>query len=173
MRKKIEVAGFRFEFEDVIDAFIFDLEVRDLNEYPDAQLSAVDVLVELKNRYFYIVTRDFADSSVLNEYVSEMNIVDTKNQLTNVIKHKFRDTFLYRFAEQKIDKPIFCLVLSTLPKRANLWLQKNLHEHLPVSIPMRLQANNRWKRPLVRTCLVLDVELWNLEPALNSFVEKI
>ena len=123
MQKKIEVAGFRFEFEDVIDAFNFDLVVRDLKEYPDAQLSAVDVLVELKDRFFCIVTRDFANPPVLYQYVgNEKQAIEIKNQLVNVLKYKFRDTFLYRFAEQKIDKPILCLVLSTLPKRANLWL---------------------------------------------------
>ena len=43
MQKKIESTGFRFDFVNIIDAFNFDLNVRDLYEYPDAHLSAVDV----------------------------------------------------------------------------------------------------------------------------------
>ena len=72
------------------------------------------------------------------------------------LKYKYRDSYLYRHAEDRVDKPVFYLCLLILESPLNMALQKALRRELPVGRP-----SGRWERELVRSCHVLNLEKWN------------
>jgi hypothetical protein len=72
------------------------------------------------------------------------------------LKYKYRDTYLYRHAEEKVDKPIHYICLINLDNAQNSIMQKNLRRELPVGI-----ASIRWKHGIVSSCQVLDAKKWN------------
>ena len=63
---------------------------------------------------------------------------------------------LYRFAENKIEKPIHYICLLTFENALNISMQKALKHELPVG-----RAGTRWKRDIVKSCQVLNPKKWN------------
>ena len=76
--------------------------------------------------------------------------------LKSYLKYKYRDSYLFRHAEDKVDKPIHYICLLTFENALNTALHKALRLELPVG-----RASSRWKRELVRSCQVVNLEKWN------------
>lgn len=106
---RIEADGFRFDFTDAIDAFVFDETDKFKPMYHGLShaMKAVDLIVELDSAYLFIEVKNFHSPGNYQEG-------DAFNNLRNTLKLKFRDTWLYRWAENKVDKPIYYLCLLTL-----------------------------------------------------------
>ena len=66
------------------------------------------------------------------------------------------DAYLYRHAEQKVDKPIHYICLLSFDNALNNAMQKALKKELPMG-----RASPRWKTTLVESCQVLNIERWN------------
>ena len=81
---------------------------------------------------------------------------DCFNHLRNVLKYKYRDTFLYRWAERKIDKPVRYICLLALENALISRMNKEIRIQLPLSRPVE-----RWERSIVDSCVVLNEERWN------------
>jgi hypothetical protein len=98
---KIVVDGFEFDFQDAISAFVFDEKDRTSPTYHGLShaMKAVDLIVELEDDYLFVEVKDFHEP----EEYQDRNFF---NHLRDVLKYKYRDSFLYRWAEQKTDKPI-------------------------------------------------------------------
>ena len=90
---RMTVDGFDFDFMDAIDAFVFDEKDKNLPTYHGLShaMKAVDIIVELENDYLFIEVKDFYSP---DDYKNG----DCFNHLRNVLKYKYRDTFLYRWA---------------------------------------------------------------------------
>ena len=73
-----------------------------------------------------------------------------------VLKHKFRDTWLYRWAQGKADKPVRYLCLLTLDSAMLSVRSKELRQQLPVGL-----AGPNWSGALAQSCVVLNLERWN------------
>ena len=112
-------------------------------------MKAVDFVVEFQERYFFIEIKDPPHEGI---YASNKAKVD----LVADLARKFRDTFLYRWAEGKIDKPIFFLCLVELESAYVQVLMQELEEKLPTK-----KTPARWKSPLAKECLVSNIEIWN------------
>ncbi|MGL6225812.1 MAG: hypothetical protein ACRC10_04200 [Thermoguttaceae bacterium] len=147
----VECDGFRFDFEDVLDAFIFDEKDKSRPTYHGVTaLKSVDILVECKDYWYFIEVKDFHD---LKRYEHE----EGENQLREILKYKFRDSYLYRHAEQAINKPIiYICFLANMENALCGKLCKTLKTELPIGI-----KTERWSRELARNCFVVNQERWN------------
>ncbi|MCY4147872.1 MAG: hypothetical protein OXF73_00680 [Gammaproteobacteria bacterium] len=158
--KAVEVDGFSFRFEDAIDAFVFDEKDVTKATFHGAPMKAVDIITEFANCYVYIEMKDYDDPSVydIRSAMSDDEQIKRKkrfNWLKDYLKYKFRDSYLYRHAEQKVDKPIHYICLNNFDSGLNFLIQKSLRLELPVGKP-----SDRWIQSLVVSCHVVNFERW-------------
>ncbi|WP_300460127.1 hypothetical protein [Desulfobacula sp.] len=148
---KMTVDGFDFEFEDAIDVFVFDEKDKNLPNYHGLShaMKAVDLIVELENDYLFIEVKDFNEP---DDYFDGNYF----NHLREVLKQKYRDTFLYRWAENKINKPIRYLCLLTLDNALTSRMNKEIKKQLPVGRPI-----SRWEKAIAQSSVVVNIDRWN------------
>ncbi len=155
------IDGFSFDFTDALDAFVFDEKDRSKATFHGQPMKAVDIVVELSSAYLYLEIKDFHDPAAYDirnfDDEEELKVKrDGFKWLKNYLKYKYRDSYLYRHAEKKVQKPIHYLCLLTFENALNSIMQKSLTRELPVG-----KASRRWKRELVTSCQVLNLEKWN------------
>ncbi len=101
--------GLEFNFSDAIYGFKFDETDKHNEHYHGLShcMKAVDFIIELENDYLFVEVKDFHDPE---RYRDSEGFKKLKNDL----KIKLRDSLLYRFAEDRIDKPVryLCLIIS-------------------------------------------------------------
>lgn len=158
---RIDADGFSFDFTDAIDAFVFDETDRSNPNYHGAPMKAVDIVAEFEYAYVYVEMKDFDDPDMYDPDLAEDEEAlkerhDHFKWLKNYLKYKYRDTYLYRHAEDKVDKPIHYICLLTLDSPLNTVMQKDLTRELPTG-----RASRRWTREIVRSCQVVNVAKWN------------
>jgi len=141
----------QFDFSDAKAAFKFDEQDRSASAYHGLShcMKAVDFLVEYDDHYLFIEVKIPRSPA---RYASEHDISDLIKNLTQ----KFRDTFLYRWAEDKLDKPVHYHCLIELDNAQTLHLMHQLKRHLPTE-----RCPIRWQRPLAHVCTVANRETWN------------
>ena len=160
---RIEVDGFAFDFTDALDVFCFDEKDKTKPHFHGLShtMKAVDLVVELPTSYLFIEIKDFhgADDDDFNRAMDNAQRTEHQPRFTrlrDVLRDKFRDTWLYRWAEGKTDKPIHYLCLLTLDNALLSLMGKELKRQLPTGI-----AGPRWHRALAHSCTVLNLERWN------------
>jgi hypothetical protein len=160
---RIEADGFEFDFPDALDAFCFDEKDKTKPHFHGLShaMKAVDLVVELPTDYLFIEIKDFhaADDYDFKRALDAAQRTERQacfNHLRDVLKHKFRDTWLYRWAEGKIDKPIRYLCLLTLDNALLSVMNQELRRQLPVG-----RVGPRWNNALAQSCVVLNVARWN------------
>ena len=158
---KIDADGFSFDFTDAIDAFVFDETDKSNPRYHGVPMKAVDIVVELEEDYVYVEMKDFDHLGIFSPDLDEDEEAlkerrDHFKWLKNYLKYKYRDTYLYRHAEEKVDKPIHYICLLTFDDKLNIVMQKDLTRELPTG-----RASRRWKREIVSSCQVVNVAKWN------------
>lgn len=141
----------QFDFTGAIDAFKFD--------EPDPAsatshglshcMKAVDFVVEYSDHYLFVEIKD-------PKSLSRYNAPQDSAQLIKSLVGKFRDTFLYRWAEGKLDKPIRYLCLVDVDNAQTLYLMKQLRKELPVD-----KQPARWRQPLAQLCAITNRTTWN------------
>lgn len=143
--------GFQFDFPDAIDAFVFDDQDRESTNFHGLShaMKAVDLVVELENDYLFVEMKDFHSP----EDYSDGGYF---NHLCESLKYKYRDSFLYRWAENKVNKPIRYLCLLNLDNALLSRMNKEINQQLPPGTP-----NSRWQRPIAESCVVLNQDRWN------------
>ena len=153
----VESDGYRFDFTDAIDAFKFD-ETDPLSPtFHGAPMKAVDIVAELPATYLFIEVKEFDKPSDYNaESTDTTGSFDHFTWLKRYLKYKYRDSYLYRCAEDKIDKPVHYLCLLNFDDALNFNMGKNLRKELPVG-----RAGKRWIKILAQSCQVLNMAAWN------------
>ena len=147
----VEKDKYRFQFSNAINAFPFDEQLPYKPFFHGAPMKAVDVLAEFELYDIYIEIKDYLDGKKSGPQDYEFR--------ADILRYKFRDTFLYRFAEGKILKPVKYFILTdlTTPQiRANF---SNFNTSLPVGIPATVAK--RWKREIASECRILNLDNWN------------
>ena len=155
------IDGFSFDFTDALDAFVFDERDRSKITFHGQPMKAVDIIAEFPDAYVFVEMKNFDDPETYNtkDFITKEDLKTKRDKfkwLKNYLKYKYRDSYLYRQAEQKVDKPIHYICLLTFDNPLNEIMQKTLRKELPVG-----KASKRWKRELVNTCYVVNVEKWN------------
>lgn len=158
---KIDADGFSFDFTDAINAFVFDEKDKSKPSYHGLPMKAVDIVAEFSDAYIFVEMKDLHDPDSYNEMLADGE-EDGKTKranfkwLKNYLKYKYRDTYIFRHAEDKADKPIHYICLLTFDNALNTRLQKSLKQELPVG-----KASKRWRREIASSCHVLNVDRWN------------
>lgn len=160
---RIEADGFEFHFPDALDAFCFDEKDKTKSHFHGLShaMKAVDLVIELPTDYLFIEIKDFNAADDYN-FKHALDAAQRKERqacfshLRDVLKHKFRDSWLYRWSEGKIDKPIRYLCLLTLDNALLSVMSQELRRQLPVGA-----AGPRWTGSLAQSCAVVNLERWN------------
>lgn len=141
----------QFDFTGALNAFKFDEQSSSSTTFHGLShcMKAVDFVVEYLDHYLFIEIKDPSDPA---RYGSERD----KAELLKNLATKFRDTFIYRWAEDKLDKPVRYQCLVELDNAQTLYLMDQLKHLLPVS-----KAPSRWRKPLASFCAVSNTATWN------------
>ncbi len=141
-----------FNFTDGTNVFKFD-EVN--NASPNYHglthcMKSVDFIIECQDDWLFVEIKDFEHPS--RSFAGTPDIDDLVAKLVQ----KYRDTFLYRWAEKKLDKPIryICLVALSSP---SVYLTDKLKRQLPVP----KKQSERWSQSIVLSVSVMNIEEWN------------
>lgn len=122
-------------------------------------MKAVDWIIDLQDKTYFVELKDLdADAATQhdqrNQYRENLNAGRKDEDLVR----KFRDSFIYQWACEKIDKPIFYLVViacQALDHAMLLHRAKELRRKLPSDVP------KVWRQAIVETVLVFNEETWN------------
>jgi hypothetical protein len=160
----VEADGYQIDFKDAIGAFKFDETDKTKPTYHGATvLKAVDVIAEFDSAYVFVEIKDYDTPEDFDE-LSGVEEEDIKVRqahfkwLKNYLKYKFRDSFLYRHAENKVDKPIHYLCLLNFDNALNTKMTKSLKNELPVG-----KKSSRWANEISKSCNALNLKKWNEE----------
>lgn len=148
---KVSADGFEFDFTDAVDAFVFDDKNPASPRFHGLShaMKAVDLVVELLTDYLFVEVKDFHGP---DDYTEDKCF----DHLRERLKYQYRDTFLYRWAEDKVDKPIRYICLLTLDNALLSRMNKELRAQLPPG-----KAAPRWMREIACSCVVVNSERWN------------
>lgn len=143
--------GFEFDFTDAINVIIFDEKDKNNPNFHGLShaMKAVDLIVELSDCYLFIEVKDFHQPD-------DYKVKDAFSHLRESLKYKFRDTWLYRWCEDKLDKPIKYLCLLELDSALLIQMTKELKKQLPMGA-----TGPRWNQQLAMSCVVLNSKIWN------------
>jgi hypothetical protein len=151
MSVEVECDGFKIEFKEVVNAFIFDeKDKKKTNTYHGMShaMKAVDIIVELPDAHFFIEIKNFNEPEKYRES-------DKYQYLLKTLKYKYRDSWLYYRCEDKINKPIKYICLLELETPLLIKVTKDLKKQLPVS-----RAGPRWQQEICNSCAVINLALW-------------
>lgn len=162
-QQHVKCDGFAFHFSDAIHAFKFDESDRTMPNYHGAPMKKVDVVAELESAYIFVEIKDYADQDpdTFDPRLigSEEETAERRKKmkwLKNYLKYKYRDSFLFRHAEGKSDKPIHYICVLTFDNAFNNFFSKQLRLELPIG-----KANRRWTTHLAESCHVINIDTWN------------
>ena len=123
-------------------------------------MKAVDFIVEETDRILFIEFKDPDDPRATKARREKFIEKFSSGGLDADLKYKYRDTFLYQWASDKIDKPIHYWVLVAAKNLTTLHLTRRtdaLRRELPLCGP----PSGGWRRPIVTDCMVFNLHTWN------------
>ncbi len=182
MSIQIITDGYVFDFgADAMDAFVFDSDT--YNGIRNTMRS-VDIIAEFPNEYLFIELKKYdpkkggiefrcplwdektiSQKCPLSQNTRKRNAASVK-RIARDLRQKFCDTFLYRYAQEKIEKSInFICVVEGCDSAITL----RLNEIISQSIPKGMPHHTNWKRAIVKNVAVVNVEGWNNAEKLNRF----
>ena len=168
---KVTVDEYKFDFPSAKELYKFD-ETDNLSPHYHgvSVLKAVDVMAEFSNCYLWIEIKQYTDEDIVRlkkegDQRKPCDKYHIKSYLRNNLVGKYRDTFLYRYAEQKLDKPIFYVCLLNFDSALKTHFRKELIRFIPTGIP----NNKRWKRKIIEGLIVVDEKDWVRNPKLSDF----
>lgn len=150
-----------FTFTNARSVIKFD----DPSTHGVAEMKAVDFVVEFEDFVLFVEVKDPDHTESTPERVEAFRAKLHSGKLLNDLKYKFRDTFIYRWACDELDKPIKYVVLIQMgalqPRTYQLWTDK-LRRALPTTEP----AN--WVRRLLSEAWVMNMHTWNTRSPFGS-----
>jgi hypothetical protein len=145
-----------FTFLNCIEAVKFDDEKRHGLSHC---MSAVDFICEFDDKIVFIEIKDLHQVGVTPERQKKYLERLQSGEIDNALKLKFRDSYLYRLAQEKLSKDIHYYVLlefDRLDNVARMVRTDRLKRVLPLD-----GSRFGWVRSLAKVCLVMNIEQWN------------
>lgn len=151
----LEQDGFRFDFGPD-RAFIFDEKDPNNPHFHQAPMKAVDLIIELEDRFYFVELKDYSNPQTWNEILTNRKQAPEKvvNWLKEILKAKFRDSFLCRWAEVVPEKDVFYICLIDTKAFSLGPFANSLRRELPVGL------QKGWKRAIAKSCVVMNLETW-------------
>lgn len=166
MKLVLNEERFEFDFPQAISLYKFDERDPMSPHYHNTVMKAVDVMAEFPNFQLWIEIKEYTVEQINNmkaEGNQKKNGDDyhLKTWLLGNVKYKFRDTFLYRYCENKIPEKIVYIFLTNFDDALNSFFRKELIKHIPAI------KITQWSKTLLEKdhILVVNKEAWerNLE----------
>ena len=156
---KLRERDLEIDFTNAVDAIIFDqMKANKPNYHGIGEMHRVDFVVELAEAILFVEVKDpgnpKAQAEGLEKFYGELK----DGTLGDTFAAKFIDTFLYRWAEDLLHKPVHYISLVTIEDSE---LLPNLSDEIAKKIPPMGKSMPRWKRQLVENCQVFNIDLWN------------
>lgn len=156
---KLRERDLEIDFTDAIDAIVFDQMKAMLPNYHGiAAMHRVDFVVELADAILFVEVKDpgnpKAQAEGLEKFYGELK----DGILSETFAAKFIDTFVYRWAEDLLHKPVHYINLVTFEDSE---LLPNFSDEIAKKLPPMGKTIPRWRRQLVGNCQVFNIELWN------------
>ncbi|MDY3977997.1 MAG: hypothetical protein SOY91_06730 [Candidatus Onthomorpha sp.] len=155
----------KFEFDFPKAKALYKFDERDINSpnYHSAPMKAVDVVAEFDKFQLWIEIKEFPPHSIKAMQQTKSTEADkqpkyNKAHLTENLKYKFRDTFLYRLCEDKTIKAIVYICLTNFDDALNGYFRKELQRQIPAGQVSR----NSDKHLIAKSQVyVVNKEAWN------------
>jgi hypothetical protein len=155
---KLRERDIEIEFTDAIDALVFDQMQQDQPNYHGiGEMHRVDFVVEVDEAIVFVEIKDPSNPRAQEKGVEKFRKELIDGTLSSTFAAKFIDSFLYRWAEEKVHKPVYYLNLVTLDAE----LLPNFSDEIAKKLPPMGKAMPRWKRQLVVNCQVFNLDTWN------------
>lgn len=156
---KLRERDLEIDFTDAIEAIIFDQMKADQPGYHGiGQMHRVDFIVELKEAILFVEVKDPGNPKAQAAGLAKFHGELQDGTLSDTFAAKFIDTFLYRWAEERLEKPVHYISLVTFEDSE---LLPNFSDEIAKKLPPMGKAVPRWKRQLAENCQVFNIELWN------------
>lgn len=153
---RIREGTLELSYPDTISVRRFDGETHPLSDC----MKAVDWLIEEEDRLIFVEIKD--PEQAVSEHAQELEAFRTRvqeGQIDMQLVQKYRDSFLYRWAEGDLKDEKWYVVLMTGIEDA---LLLPLLERLKQKLPSRARTVPSWERTIADKCLVLSLEKWNV-----------
>ena len=124
-------------------------------------MAAVDFVVEFADHYLFIEVKDpqqNPDTSVTDAIRYHERL--RSGEIDEELKYKYRDSFLYEWADGRADKPVYFYVLIALNLLSDAGLL-NRKQALERALPLLGPDSSQWTRPIVEGCAVFNIASWN------------
>lgn len=120
-------------------------------------MKAVDYIVETPRSLLFVEIKDpdVGQRSRRTEFIQRF----VSGGIDGDLKYKFRDTWLYLYGMNRLNKPVQYMVLICIANISTESLVRRtdaLKRNLPIVGP-----NGDWTRPLLQGCVVANLESWN------------
>lgn len=156
---KLRERDLEIDFTDAIDAIVFDQMKVDLPDYHGiGQMHRVDFVVELEEAILFVEVKDPGNPKAQAEGLAKFHCELQDGTLGDTFAAKFIDTFLYRWAEECLQKPVHYISLVTLEDSE---LLPSFSDEIAKKLPPMGKSVPRWRRQLAVNCQVFNIELWN------------
>ena len=156
---KLRERDLEIDFTDAIDAIVFDQMKADKPGYHGVgQMHRVDFVVELEKAILFVEVKDPGNPKAQAEGLAKFHGELQDGTLSDTFAAKFIDTFLYRWAEDCLNKPVHYVSLVTLGDSS---LLPNFSDEIAKKLPPMGKSVPRWQRQLAENCQVFNIDLWN------------
>ena len=122
-------------------------------------MTAVDWILDLPERIYFVEVKDPEDPEA-RRYRAAGDFLQgfLAGKLTRKLVDKFRDSFLYEWACDRIDKPIGYIVIVASEALDDAQLLTRTDD-LKRTLPVGTQAS--WSRAIAQDCFVFNLAKWN------------
>jgi len=155
---KLTEGSLEFEFKNAINGFKFDEMDNSSSNYHGLShcMKGVDFVIEFDDYWLFVEVKDPDHPDTTEERVNKFKEKAISGSLISDLVLKYRDTFLYHWAENKTEKQIMYVCLITLECALISKLMSDLKRQLPEGSP-----NTRWKRPIAQSSVIANIDTWN------------
>lgn len=156
---KLRERDLEIDFTDAINAIVFDqMKADQPNFHGIGQMHRVDFVVELETAILFVEVKDPGNPKAQSKGLEKFHGELQNGTLSDTFAAKFIDTFLYRWAEASLEKPVHYVNLVTLEDSG---LLPNFSDEIARKLPPMGMSVPRWRRQLFENCQVFNIELWN------------
>jgi hypothetical protein len=156
---KLRERDLEIDFSDAINAIVFDqMKIDQPNYHGIGQMHRVDFVVELEESILFVEVKDPGNPKAQAEGLAKFHRELQDGTLGDTFAAKFIDTFLYRWAEECLHKPVHYISLVTLEDSE---LLPSFSDEIEKKLPPMGRSVPRWKRQLALNCQVFNIDMWN------------
>lgn len=146
----------QFDFDAAHAARRFDDESHGLSHC----MKAIDFVVETKRRLLFIEIKDPQDPNAQKKNREEFLVkLRSETLIQDSLVPKCRDSFIYEYCFNRVEKPITYLVLVALDSLSEADLL-NQTDSLKRQLPVNGPPSTPWPQPFVQACIIMNLETW-------------